>query len=69
MPNYKIISSPSEPIYAVDINEGASFASDGKFYTVSTGAVNVAPAAGFLVLDLRNPQNSGKTLYISGVLG
>lgn len=77
--NTKLISSPLDPVYAVGTNDpnyplptidvGASFSSIGKFYTASTGAVNVANAAGFLVFELRNPQNSGKTLYISGVLG
>lgn len=77
--NTKIISSPSEPVYVVGTNNpnyplptsdlGASFSSIGDFYTVSTGAVTVTPAAGFLVFELRTPQNSGKTLHISSVVG
>lgn len=41
----------------------------GMFYTVTSGDQYVTTAPSFLVLQLTNPANSGKTVHVKSVLG
>jgi len=68
--NNLIISSESYPVFtqtnSIEFVERVSEL--GSLYSVTTGAVSVAASA-FLVLQLTNPANSGKTFYINTVSG
>lgn len=60
--------NPNNPIVITD--KGAGYAANGMFYTITTGAVNTGLlTSGFLVLEIKNPANSNKTLYVSQIQG
>lgn len=77
-PNFKIISSPSEPVYTTSISTNnpqyplvtqdlaPAFAQLGKRFTTNTGARSVTNN-GFLVLQAIIPANTGKTIYVDRI--
>ncbi|OFW76464.1 MAG: hypothetical protein A2201_06545 [Alicyclobacillus sp. RIFOXYA1_FULL_53_8] len=65
MQNYVFNNSFLTPLSTVDASVEA--ANNGIFYTISTGLQLVSSASGFLVFQLTNPANSGKTLQLRSV--
>lgn len=65
MPQYAFNNSFLTPIST--INSSVEAADNGIFYTISTGIQLVSSASGFLVFQLTNPANSGKTLQLRSV--
>lgn len=61
------LDNPKNPITISSL--GTSFANVGKFFTITTGSRVVSILGGFLVLEIKNPANSGKTLYVSSIQG
>lgn len=68
MPNTKIISASSEPVFAETTPGYIYGAANGHVYDITTGSIDVA-ANGFLLVQLTNPANSGKTIYIVRIAG
>jgi len=68
MPNYKIITASSDQLY-VESTPGYIYgAAAGQVYDITTGSIDVV-ANGFLLVQLTNPANSGKTIYIARIAG
>jgi len=69
-PNTKIISSPAEPIYIAQPIASATSAADacskGMLYVIVTSLQTVAKDNS-LVIQIENPNNSGKTVYLDQI--
>lgn len=77
-PNFKIISTPSEPVYTTSVSTNnpqypiliqdlaPGFAQLGKRFSANTAARSVANN-GFLVLQATIPANTGKTIYVDRI--
>ena len=48
-------------------SQSFSAAQNGKYYELTTGSQAITDANGYLALQLTNPANSGKTVYINTV--
>lgn len=64
----KTYSNEYETIYVNSIDFSAIKSQQGNYYGITTGAQSVV-ANGFLVVQLTNPANSGKTINISSIRG
>ena len=67
-PNYKPLTSPNELVYSTSLPFYGYYARSGNVYTVSTGSLTIS-ANGYLVVQLTNPANSGRTIYINRISG
>jgi hypothetical protein len=66
--NFKIISSPMDPVYSATIHYGGVVNTNfSQLYTIT--AVTTVAANGFLVMQLTNPANSNKAIRIDRVSG
>ncbi len=68
MTNYKIINSNEEPLFTDSTPSYIYGADQGQVYDITTGGINVA-ANGFLLFQLTNTSNSGKTINIIRLAG
>ncbi|MFC5403511.1 hypothetical protein [Cohnella soli] len=78
MTNYTIFNKSNNPLYtqltntylvpAIEGTPGGDAAKSGAFFILTTGSVNVG-GGNSLLLQITNPNGSGKTVYISGVMG
>lgn len=78
MTNYSIFNKSNSPLYTEITNTFSSpgiesapaedAAKSGLLYTLSSGSVSV-PSGSSLLLQVSNPGGSGKTMYVSRVMG
>ncbi|MDD3268838.1 MAG: hypothetical protein PHX14_05905 [Syntrophomonadaceae bacterium] len=68
MPNYKIINSEANPLYAQSTTPYLQGAVNGQIYDITTGSIDVA-ANGFLLVQLNIPAETNKTVYIIRLAG
>jgi hypothetical protein len=68
VPNYKIISSASEPLIVLNNQPYTDAAKNGQVYDITTGEINVV-ANGYLAVQLTVPANQNKTVYILRLIG
>ncbi|RKP47369.1 hypothetical protein D7Z26_24055 [Cohnella endophytica] len=78
MTNYTIFNKSNSPLYTQSVNTylapaientpGGDAAKSGSLYILSTGSVSVG-AGNSLLLQIANPSGSGKTIYISNLMG
>lgn len=64
------ITSPKSPVYAQStvIDYTTAVSQGGQVYSISTGSQSVA-VSGFLTVQVTNPANSNKTIYIERISG
>lgn len=67
-PNFKIVSSENDTVYVNSVDYATIKSEQGKYYMVSASALSIV-LNGFLALQITNPADSGKTMYIDRVSG
>ncbi|PKM77869.1 MAG: hypothetical protein CVU90_05330 [Firmicutes bacterium HGW-Firmicutes-15] len=68
MPNYKIISSASDPLVVLNNQPYTDAAKNGQVYDITTGDVTVS-GSGYLAAQLTIPANQNITVYILRLIG
>ncbi|MCS7459587.1 hypothetical protein N0M98_05485 [Paenibacillus doosanensis] len=78
MTNYSVFNKSNSPLYTqmtntytspgIESEPEGSAAKSGILYTLSSGSVSV-PASQSLLLQAVNPAGSGKTMYVSRIMG
>lgn len=66
--NYKIISNENETVFTNAVDFAKIKSDQGQYYIAVVSAVTIV-ISGFLTLQITNPANSRKTMYIDSVFG
>lgn len=68
MPNYKVITSASEPLLVLNNQPYTDASNNGQVFDVTTGEITMV-ASGFMTAQLTIPANTDKTVYILRLVG